>query len=162
MCPFASTQTCGIVTTHFECAGAMRSCSVKFARNHKVSSSKASFEIRTNRSDKNDKQIFICRFHSHLRSSADEQRTDVESSATFIRRNKAFIEFDNLFHHLYEFVRWHFWHQNTARGALHTRCIIFNTKDSDFSIRTTKGFLPFKRFLPVVQTSCSHMDIDGF
>ena len=55
-----------------------------------------------------------------------------------------------------------FRHQNTVTSTLQTFRIGFRTENTDFTVFSTISLQPFKRFLPIVQTSGGHVNIQRF
>ena len=97
-----------------------------------------------------------------MRSGADEQRTDVESCAAFIRRDEALVQADGFFDHGFKQIGGQFGHHDTSAGALQACGIFFHAEDAHFSVGATKGFKPLEGFLSIVQTSGRHVYVDAF
>ena len=76
VCPFVGAQAGGIVASHLETAGAVRSCAVELAGDHIVCCGKSTLEVRTYGGDEDDEQIFVGGANAHLCAGTDEQRTD--------------------------------------------------------------------------------------
>ena len=90
------TQRSGIVATHLVDTSAERSRAVVLARDDVGVGHEAALEVRTNGRHEDDEKVFCGRFHTHLSTHADEQRTDVQRSTRFVGRDEVGVEADNL------------------------------------------------------------------
>ena len=155
------TQTGSIITAYLIDTGSQRSGTVILTDNDIGICSKTTFEIRTYRSHKYHKKIFVGRMNTYLRTCTNQQRADIQSSPAFIRGNETFIQTNNLTNHLLKTFGRQFRHQNSTASTLQTGCILIHTEYTHLTIRTSVGLQSFKSFLSVMQTGSSHVDVDS-
>ena len=108
----------GIVATHLVDTGAERSRAVILADYHIGIGRETTLEVGTYGHHEYHKQVLVGRMHAHLRTCADEQRTDVERSTTLIGRHKALVHLYHLEHHLAELLGRKLRHQDAIASAL--------------------------------------------
>ena len=99
--------------------------------------------------------------YTHLRTGADEQRTDIERRARFVGRNEAFVELHHAEHGFAEALSAELGHQDAATGGLQTSRILLQTEDTHLAVFATEGFQPFECFLTIVQTGRCHVQRDS-
>ena len=159
---FVGTKTGGIVTTHFIDTSSVRSGAVIFANDNVRIGRETTLEVRTYRSHKYDKHIFICRMPPHLSTCSDQQRTNVKRSTCLVWRNETFVQFHHFQNSCLETFSRKFSHQDSLTSRLQTGCILFQTENTHFTVFSTKSFQAFKRFLTIMQARSCHVQIQMF
>ena len=162
MCNRIGLQTGCIVATHLIFTCSKRRRTVVITNNNIGVCREASLEIRPNWGHKNHKQIFFGGMNTYLCPCSYQQRTHIKRSPALISRDIFLIKTNDFLHHLNEKVGWNLWHQNATAGALQTRCILFNTENTYFPVRTTISFQPFKSLLTIVKTCSCHVKMNIF
>ena len=100
--------------------------------------------------------------YAYLCTGTHQQRTDIQRSTRFIRRNETLVQLHHLQNSFFETLRRKFRHQDATASGLQAGCILLQTEDTHFTVFATKSLQTLKRFLTVVQTSGSHVHRNGF
>ena len=161
MCHFVRFQARRIVAAHFIDTRSQRCGTIELADNHVRIGGKASLEVRPYRRDENHEEVFVGRMHAHLGSRTDKQRTDVQRGPALVWRDKTLVEPYHLLDHFFKTFRRQFGHQYAAARALQTLGILVHAEHAHLAVRTTVSLQPLESFLPVVQASSRHVDIEG-
>ena len=108
----------GIVTTYLILTSAEWSRTVIVANDHVRIAGETTLEVRTYWRYEDQETVLLRGMHTYLSAGTDEQRTDIEGSATLVSGDPLLIQANHLLHHLCEELCAHLRHHNTTTGAL--------------------------------------------
>ena len=100
--------------------------------------------------------------YAYLCSRTHQQRTDIQGSSRFVRRNETLIQLHNLKNSLFKAFRRQLRHQDATAGRLQTRRILFQTENTYLAVFAPESLQTLERFLTIVQTSGCYVHRNGF
>ena len=154
------TQRSGIVATDLVGTGAQRGSAVVLTRDDVGVSHEAALEVRTDGGHEDNKQILVSGFHTHAGTRANEQRTQIQRSASLVWRDEIGIQADNFLNGFLELVHRELSHHDATARALQTFAVLVHAEDAHLAVLATESFQTFECFLTIMQAGSGHVDVD--
>ena len=133
---------------------------VVLARDDVGVSHEAALEVRTNGGHEDHEQILVSRFHTHAGARADQQRTEIERSASLVRRDEVGVETDDLLDGFPEQPIGNLGHHDALCRTLQTLAVLVPAEHTHFAVLAAEGLHAFEGFLTIVQAGGSHVDVN--
>ena len=152
----------GVVATDLVDAGAEGGGTVVLAGDDVGVSLETALEVRSNGGNEDEEEVLVGGFDTHGDAGTDQERTEVEGSASTVRRNVGLIQLDDLLAHLDELLGAELGHHDAAACALQTLGVSLGTEDTDLAIFAAVGLEAFEGFLTIMKAGGSHVHFDVF